>query len=442
MILKGSPSKYLLVPLLTLTVAYFLVFNHYLPGMDTNGILSAKITKDPFDPLELSGFCSCNNRSVASASERTQKKVVVYSLFGDPTNRNIRQRYYQQLEKRIQEIALRLPGGKIVHQCYTWWVLFFEFYGWVVLRRFLIWTEWGIRVYHNVSANNYICSLACKYHGLIQFYNVSHPQYETERRINPRLWRFLPLLDGSVEMMLSRDLDSNVSEREVAAVREWMNSNLSFHIMRDHPQHGVFILAGATQPIQLFLWAILILFLFCSIKGMWGAKLAEHPQLVRNLGKIMLVMGKAQDKEADQRFLWVYVWPITQFDTVRKPVKHHINKKHVAKTSWIPLDDPRQLLLWTVGIHPLRLEAITSLPNQTRRIWLCWELASWGRTDETTKLNRRPQRLPPGLSAELWQRLELLLNMSDQSSIHNMLSTLQLIDWYVTKANQNNFFFY
>ena len=49
---------------------------------------------------------------------------------------------------------------------------------------------------------------------------------------------------------------------------------------------------------------------------MWGAKLSEHPKLVENLGKIMLVMGRGQDKEADQRFLWLYVWPITQFDTV------------------------------------------------------------------------------------------------------------------------------
>jgi hypothetical protein len=34
------------------------------------------------------------------------------------------------------------------------------------------------------------------------------------------------------------------SEREVAAVQQWMMSDLPFHIMRDHPQHGTSILGG------------------------------------------------------------------------------------------------------------------------------------------------------------------------------------------------------
>jgi hypothetical protein len=30
----------------------------------------------------------------------------------------------------------------------------------------------------------------------------------------------------------------------VAAVNEWLNSSLPFHIMRDHPDHGTYILGG------------------------------------------------------------------------------------------------------------------------------------------------------------------------------------------------------
>ena len=38
--------------------------------------------------------------------------------------------------------------------------------------------------------------------------------------------------------MLSRDLDSRFSWREVAAVEEWrQESNYSIHSMRDHPAH-------------------------------------------------------------------------------------------------------------------------------------------------------------------------------------------------------------
>jgi hypothetical protein len=57
-------------------------------------------------------------------------------------------------------------------------------------------------------------------------------------------WRFLPLLEKDVNILLSRDCDSRISEREVFAVNEWLKSDKDFHIMRDHPYHGVPILAG------------------------------------------------------------------------------------------------------------------------------------------------------------------------------------------------------
>ena len=45
-------------------------------------------------------------------------------------------------------------------------------------------------------------------------------------------------------MFLSRDLDSRISSREVAAVEEWLRSDKDFHFMRDHPEHGVGILGS------------------------------------------------------------------------------------------------------------------------------------------------------------------------------------------------------
>jgi len=39
-------------------------------------------------------------------------------------------------------------------------------------------------------------------------------------------------------------LDSRFNDREQAAVDEWMRSDKSFHIMRDHPAHTTTILAG------------------------------------------------------------------------------------------------------------------------------------------------------------------------------------------------------
>ena len=56
--------------------------------------------------------------------------------------------------------------------------------------------------------------------------------------------RYLPLLDPSVDVMVSRDLDSRPTTREQAAVEEWLNTGLAFHVMRDNPQHGTEILGG------------------------------------------------------------------------------------------------------------------------------------------------------------------------------------------------------
>ena len=67
----------------------------------------------------------------------------------------------------------------------------------------------------------------------------------SSRPILPRTWRFLPLLDPTVDRLMSRDSDSHISSRERDAVQQWLTeSNATFHIMRDHQYHTVEILAG------------------------------------------------------------------------------------------------------------------------------------------------------------------------------------------------------
>jgi len=44
--------------------------------------------------------------------------------------------------------------------------------------------------------------------------------------------------------MISRDTDSRLNHREKAAVDEWLESDKSFHIMRDHPFHKFPVLGG------------------------------------------------------------------------------------------------------------------------------------------------------------------------------------------------------
>jgi hypothetical protein len=57
-------------------------------------------------------------------------------------------------------------------------------------------------------------------------------------------WRFLAADEHEAEAAIFRDVDSRLSEREVAAVDEWLSSGKQFHIMRDHPAHRWPIMAG------------------------------------------------------------------------------------------------------------------------------------------------------------------------------------------------------
>ena len=54
----------------------------------------------------------------------------------------------------------------------------------------------------------------------------------------------LPMLDDMVDTLMSRDSDSVIITREQDAVAEWLASNKTFHIMRDHPYHNLFFLGG------------------------------------------------------------------------------------------------------------------------------------------------------------------------------------------------------
>ena len=59
---------------------------------------------------------------------------------------------------------------------------------------------------------------------------------------NGMFWRFFAA--ENADIMISRDTDSRLGEREKAAVDEWLASDKDFHIMRDHPYHKTEILGG------------------------------------------------------------------------------------------------------------------------------------------------------------------------------------------------------
>ena len=140
-----------------------------------------------------------------------------------------------------------------------------------------------------------LCSLACSKSDLLDLCDVrTVPRpggAKQTANLFPMLWRFLPTLDPEVSVVMSRDLDSRFTEREAAAVTEWLESNRSLHAMRDHPWHGVPIMGGG-----------------------WGAKLdtqtrRDNWRLTwdKMLSDPRLYSG-SDKKGPDQDLLLKYVW--------------------------------------------------------------------------------------------------------------------------------------
>ena len=96
-------------------------------------------------------------------------------------------------------------------------------------------------------------------------------------------WRFYPASESDCEVMISRDTDSRLNSREAAAVKEWLESGKSFHIMRDHPAHGTEILGG--------MW------------GVKGNKLNNMKNMIKN-----------SKLEVDQNFLRHEIYPLIKND--------------------------------------------------------------------------------------------------------------------------------
>jgi len=103
-------------------------------------------------------------------------------------------------------------------------------------------------------------------------------------------WRFHAASDYDVDVMISRDCDSRITHREVAAVDQWLRSNAMFHIMRDHPHHAIEILGG-----------------------MWGVR----SPLLRNMTDLIDQYVKGDFWQVDQNFLKQVVYPqVAQFSMV------------------------------------------------------------------------------------------------------------------------------
>jgi hypothetical protein len=98
--------------------------------------------------------------------------------------------------------------------------------------------DWKIYIYYNNIPDNILRILQNKENTYL--FECNHKGYNWEGMF----WRFYPIESNDIDYFLSRDADSRITDREMNLVNEWINSDKAFHIIRDHPYHGVPILGG------------------------------------------------------------------------------------------------------------------------------------------------------------------------------------------------------
>ncbi len=129
--------------------------------------------------------------------------------------------------------------------------------------------------------------------------NVEVVLVDSKDSFHGMFWRFWAAEDPEVNIFLSRDCDSRISEREVAAIHEWLSSNKDFHIMRDHPYHTVPILGG-----------------------MWGCRNGILRNI--NFSKVIESWNRFGTKGCDQDFLGQVVYPLIK-DTAMEHSEFNLN---------------------------------------------------------------------------------------------------------------------
>ncbi|XP_059352878.1 uncharacterized protein LOC130688600 [Daphnia carinata] len=221
------------------------------------------------------------------------QKVIAYTIFGKVTER------YNSLLTNISSTAQKLYPG------------------------------WIVRIYHNFrnqseEAHQHLCEVYCQFNNvdlcsvpeLIQRIRDASKTNQMEPieadlldGLNLRMLRYLVTFDPNVDIFISRDVDSMIWQREVDAVEQWLRSNYTFHLMRDHQSHTVTMLAG-----------------------MWGAKMFQRRDLIEGLMRAIIRTGQDQIKNTDQVLLNATVWPTAQYDVMAHDSYHCQNSNFMAKT--------------------------------------------------------------------------------------------------------------
>lgn len=160
------------------------------------------------------------------------------------------------------------------------------------------------------------------------------------------MWRFAAYDDPELDRVVFRDADSVISEREAGAVREWIESGLPFHAMRDSGSHCELLLAG-----------------------LWGVSRGALPNMHEMVDDYLKVPPESMHF-ADQYFLREYVWPYA---------RHHIMQHDSLFDFMQPRpfpDGPYSTMFHTGCVETTpSFSTPVNAPEGTWMYWTVWDVS-------------------------------------------------------------------
>ena len=152
-------------------------------------------------------------------------------------------------------------------------------------------SEWETYIYYSDDVPNEYIELYKEYNPVL--INCGKTDYKWEGMF----WRFKLFNDKDIDIFLSRDADSRITNREIKFINEFIDSNKTFHIIRDHPGHGTEILGGT-----------------------FGVKVKDFNSKykIKKIDEYILEYRKMYhkniQKQPDQHFLRDKIWPLIKND--------------------------------------------------------------------------------------------------------------------------------
>jgi hypothetical protein len=147
-----------------------------------------------------------------------------------------------------------------------------------------VYPDWMVYIYYNNTVPLFVLD-SYKTHDNVKLIDMSN------ENLPGMVWRFFP---NDSDIFIVRDADSRLFDREKLAVDEWLETDKTLHILRDHPHHG--------HPI---------------LGGMWGLRVRENFDITKSINDYF--SGKDHglfDRMLDMNFLKEEIYQRYQTDSV------------------------------------------------------------------------------------------------------------------------------